>query len=323
MCLSTALLPLEQWSANHSSSFGDLSFSVCSTTLSESPKCLVCSPSTLHNHPPAGLVSRIWIIVSQCGDYEFQVLLRTKDKGTVTCKDELHHLCGMLSKSSGYKFCPGLDKAVYNNKYASVLRYDPKSVRLMSEPFSRVDSPRCQLWHKLAKNSSIFERDMEEVLCQPCKKMISHLDCVRAAASVTPAEKVVGLDPSSRCPLAILSPNSRKKRKENLLKEQYQYKKYEHIDLTLNDEQSDEMASIIEITNRNASDTLNKVIEEVGSQGQAAREIWKNDLRSEFDKDQAVNGKFMSVCVCLCVCACVCVSHHSHSGSSSLFSFFP
>ena len=198
--------------------------------------------------------------------------MRTKDKGTVTCEDELHHLCGMLSKSSGYKFCPGLDKVVYNDKYASVLRYDSKSVRLMSEPFCHMDSPRCELWHKLAKNSSIFERDMEEVLCQPCK-MISHFDQrVRAAASVTPAEKVARLDPSSRCPLAVPSPNSRKKRKENLLKEQYQYK-YEHIELMLDDEQSDEMASIVEIINRDASDTLNKVIEEVGSQGQAVREI--------------------------------------------------
>ena len=271
ICLSVALLPLEYWCANLSSSFEDLSFAVCSTALSESPKCLLCSPSTLHNHPPAALVFRARIIVSQCGNYEFQVLLRTKDKGTMTCEDELHHLCGMLSKSSGYKFCPGLNKAIYNDKYASILRYDSKSVRLMSEPFCRVDSPRCELWHKLAKNSSIFERDMEEVLCQPCKKMISHLDQrVRAATKVTPAEKVARLDPSSRCPLAVLSPNSRKKRKENLLKERCQYKKkYEHIELTLDDEQNDEMAKIVEIIDRDASDTLNKVIDEVDSHGDA------------------------------------------------------
>ena len=104
VCLSVALLPLEYWCASLSSSFEDLSFAVCSTALSESPKCLLCSPSTLHNHPPAALVFRARIIVSQCGNYEFQVLLRTKDKGTMTCEDELHHLCGMLSKPVATNF---------------------------------------------------------------------------------------------------------------------------------------------------------------------------------------------------------------------------
>ena len=95
--------------------------------------------------------------------------------------------------------------------------------------------------------------------------MISLLDQrVRAATRVTPAEKVAPSDLSSRCPLAVLSPNSRKKRKENLLKERYQYKKkYEHIELTLDDEQNDEMAKILEIIDRDANDTLNKVIDEV------------------------------------------------------------
>ena len=68
---------------------------------------------------------------------------------------------------------------------------------------------------------------------------------------------------------------NRKKGEENLLKERYQYKKkYEHIELTLDDEQSDEMAKIVQIIDRDASDTLSKVIEEVDSYGHAVREIW-------------------------------------------------
>ena len=121
----TALLLLEQWSANLSSGFGDLSFSVFYDT--QSLRSVWCVLQALYTITLM-LVSRTWIIVSQCGDYEFQVLLRTKDKVTITCEDELHYLCGMLSKSSDYKFCPGLDKAVYNDKYASVLRYDSKSI---------------------------------------------------------------------------------------------------------------------------------------------------------------------------------------------------
>ena len=163
----------------------------------------------------------------------------------------------------------------------------------MSEPFYRVDSPRCELWHKLAKNSSILEKDMEEVLCQPCKRMVSHLDQrVRSSTALSPIEKVARLDPSSRCPLAALSPSSRKKRKDNLLKERYQYKKkYEHMDLTLDDEQNEQMANIVDIINRDAGDTLDQVVREVGSQGCAVHEIWKNDTRVEFEKDQALNGK--------------------------------
>ena len=89
--------------------------------------------------------------------------------------------------------------------YADILRYDSKSVKLMSEPFTRVESNHCLMWHKLAKNSSIFEKDQEEILCQPCKKMKSHLDQrVRAALKVTPEEKEARLEVSSRCPLSSL-----------------------------------------------------------------------------------------------------------------------
>ena len=57
--ISVDRLPLERWRANLSTSFEDLSFVVCSTTLSETPKYLVCFPNTLHNHPPAD-VREIW-----------------------------------------------------------------------------------------------------------------------------------------------------------------------------------------------------------------------------------------------------------------------
>ena len=62
------------------------------------------------------------------------------------------------------------------------------------------------------------------------------------------------------------------------------------------------MAKIVEIIDPDASDTLDKVIDKVDSHGDAVREIWKNDLRSEFDKDQAVNGM---VCVHVHVFMCV------------------
>ena len=119
-----------------------------------------------------------------------------------------------LNKSGSYKFCPGLGVESYHWNYAKVLGYESKSMRLMVEPFSRVDSPRCELWHKLAR---IFGRDRDEVLCQPCKKMKSHLDQrVCAASVITPTQKVAQLDASSKCPLGVLSPASQKEKETTL-----------------------------------------------------------------------------------------------------------
>ena len=87
---------------------------------------------------------------------------------------------------------------------------------------------------QIGQNSSIFEKDQEEILCQPCKKMKSHLaQRVRAALKVTPEEKEARLEVSSRCPLSSLSPASqKKKRKGKLVKEQYLYKrKLEHMEM--------------------------------------------------------------------------------------------
>ena len=57
-------------------------------------------------------------------------------------------------------------------------------------------------------------------MCQPCKKMRSHLDQrVRASLAVTPTKKAARLKPSSRCPLSALSPVSVNKRRENLMTE--------------------------------------------------------------------------------------------------------
>lgn len=130
----------------------------------------------LHDHPPAGLLSRARILVSQEGSYELQVLLRTIEKGTICSEDELNELAEKIDESTLYKFCPGLNLHEYREQYAEVIWYDSKSVKLIVELFTRVESHHCQMWRKLARNASIFEKDQSEVLCQPCKKMRSHLD---------------------------------------------------------------------------------------------------------------------------------------------------
>ena len=73
-----------------------------------------------------------------------------------------------------------------------------QSVRVATEPFSCVDSPSCSMWHMLARNASIFEdMDSDNVMCQPCKKMHSHLDqCVLSISSSHPLwRKLLMLNP--------------------------------------------------------------------------------------------------------------------------------
>ena len=40
----------------------------------------------------------------------------------------------------------------------------------------RIDSWKCILWHKLAKNASIFEKEMDAVICPACKRLHNDLN---------------------------------------------------------------------------------------------------------------------------------------------------
>ena len=151
------------------------------------------------------------------------------------------------------------------------------------------------------KNASIFEKDLPDVLCQPCKRAKSYLERqIKAVLSITPAQKAARLEPSSNCPLAALSPASQKEQKSNLMKERERDKKllrmYEHTELTLDDDRSEEMGQIVGIINRSCSDSLQCVFKEAKEQGGKSEieEIWKMDIRSDreqFNKDQATNGE--------------------------------
>lgn len=100
------------------------------------------------------------------------------------------------------------------------------------------------------------------------QEMRSHLDQRVRAAIESPGTTAAWLAASSKCPLAVLSLASQKKRRGNLLKERSQYqKKCEHMELPLDGEQSDEMTNIVHIINRDASDSLNKVITEAETHG--------------------------------------------------------
>ena len=167
-----------------------------------------------HWHPPAGSTSRIRLVVDENGGFDFQVLLRSKQAGKVESVDQFLELCRMMANVKGeFKFCPGIDPQEYQ-KYFSKIRYDVKQLRRSDHPFNRIDSSNCLLFHKLAKNAGILEKDLNCVLCTSCKRLVSDLN-ERLKTAVSSSGKVKRQQPSSTCPLKYMSPTSQKRRKEN------------------------------------------------------------------------------------------------------------
>ena len=78
----------------------------------------------------------------------------------------------VIMTNKQYKFCPGIDPEVYQSTYFSKIRYHIKSVRCLDIPIKLVDSLNCSLWHKLARNASILEKDMDSVPCGGCKRLL-------------------------------------------------------------------------------------------------------------------------------------------------------
>ena len=203
-------------------------FIVCCWVLSDARKYLIGTQKMLRLCPPAGmdlLLKSLSMIVEST---LFKFCLG-QSKRAISDLLMAFYLYVNKSESGNYKFCPGMNVEVFNDTYASVLQYE-SSVRVATEPFSWVDSPNCSMWHRLARNASIFEKDMDDVMCQPCEKMRSHLDQrVRVSLAVTPTKKAVCLEPSSSCPLSALSPASVNERRENLMAKRAQDKDSESM----------------------------------------------------------------------------------------------
>jgi hypothetical protein len=123
---------LEEFCVKASRAFPELSFAVCAGQ--NSRKYLVGTQKMLRLCPPAGMVSTARI-VNDDGEYTFQVLLRTIETGNISSVNGFLSVCEEISKSGNYKFCPGMNVEVFNDTYASVLRYESKSVRVATEPF--------------------------------------------------------------------------------------------------------------------------------------------------------------------------------------------
>ena len=107
---------------------------------------------TLYHHSPFGMTLRCRISI-KAYEYVVHVLTREVERGCLkeSAVDKVLVLCQKYSKT--YKFCPGIDIAEYEANF-EVIHFDVKGAHKTSEPFLRIDSSKCMLWHKLGKTAS-------------------------------------------------------------------------------------------------------------------------------------------------------------------------
>ena len=259
---------------------------------------VVITQRTVMLHSPFGYTSRIRVLITGF-QYEVHVLMKKWESGEVKCVADVKELCEKFSADSSYKFCPGINPDHYKFHYYEAIRFDIKSVRQTKEPFARVDSVNCKLWFQLASNATSAEKRSKEVRCSACKRLVTDLDCQRRRTlAESPTRKLNRQSSSSRARLSKMFPFSRQKRKSNAQNERSNMKrkleKFSATDVTLCDEQHEEMCSL---TERISSEDLDKIFLE-GSEhgvGELMKEIWRSDSkhqRQQFLYDQSKNGNY-------------------------------
>ena len=267
---------------------------------------LLITQKQLHDCPPAGYTSLARLSVDGNAQYKLQVLLHTIESGELESTNQFKELCGRISDYSKYKFCPGFDYDVYMSKYHEKIRYHPSKVQVTTHPFKRVQSSKCAMWYNLPKNASAADKASLTVLCGRCKRLRSELDrSLLRCTGYSPRRKIKRQQPSSNYPLKFMSPASRKKRKSNTQQERNKDKralaKYQHMEITLDDEQNDELVDIMEKVENVGKDTLEEIFLEADTcgAGNTLRQIWEDDKRNTKDiiLDQQRNSKYACMLV--------------------------
>jgi len=260
----------------------------------------VITQRKLFNYPPFGYTSRISITLKG-SDYVINSLGFHVESGTITSASDLHELCQGFAGHFSYKFCPGIDWKMYQENYYEVIRYHLKSVRYTTFPIQRVDSVSCPLWFKQPAKARASEKYATEAMCSACKRLLSYLNRqLQRTTAESPSRKVKRQAPSSKAKLSNMSPASQLKRKQNVTSERNndrkKLRKYENTEVTLADEQHDDMCNIVNAIEEVSKEDLEKVFAEgdMHGVGDKVREIWLTDRRQQleqFHEDQARNGK--------------------------------
>lgn len=263
-------------------------------------RVLIASQRKLHDCPPAGPTSLARLTVDENMQYSLQVLLHTIESGKVESTDHFAKLCNKISDYSSYKFCPGFEYELYMEKYYTKIRYHPSQVLITTSPFKRVQSSLCKMWHKVPKNATKAQKSSLSMLCGTCKRLRGELDrASKRCANYSPRRKIKRQQPSSNYPLKYMSPASLKMRKRNTQhernKDRKALEKYRHMEVTLDDDQSDQMVEIMDKVDTVGKKTLEEIFMEAEScgVGSSVRGIWEDDKRNVKDlkTDQERNSK--------------------------------
>ena len=236
--------------------------------------------------------------------YDVQVLFTSIRAGTVKSLADFFAVCDIISRVGEYKFCPGFDVKRYYDEYHSVIRYHINGVRKWEKPFSRMDSKSCLLWHQLAKNASKEDKLSFAVMCKNCKRLQYNLDIQKRRSTVSPARRIARQQPSSSFKLKYLSPASVAQRKKATQTERSADKtklaRCAELEVTLDDEQSDELTNIMNKIEEANEDELEKIFNEADehSVGESIRAAWESNRQStqqKFFKDQQINSKCVTI----------------------------
>ena len=177
------------------------------------------------------------------------MLLKTVENGVIKTLEQFKAVCTRML-GHDWKFCPGIDMDDYE-ECKEAIRYDIKTVQVTKSPISRVDSVKCKLWFQIAKNSPKEEKEAEAVMCMHCKQTRREMQyAVNRVAKVTESQKAKRTQVSSSYPLKYLSPASQQLRRRNTQYERSRdkrlLKKYAPPDVILDDEQHQEMATVVQ-----------------------------------------------------------------------------
>ena len=179
------------------------------------------------------------------------------------------------------------------------INFKAKSLRVWHDPFRRIDSNTCALFH-LPHNRKLHPHHKLNNLCASCKKLSNEiLQIKKRCDTVTTEVKLQRQMPNSRYPLSLLSPTSLDIRNRCVISERKALKrKVERYVLewknSLDDDQSLQLAKIMQIIEEKYEGDLQKIFNEAEQNNKCLQlqKEWNQDKEDHlnFWEDQVGNG---------------------------------